>query len=294
MRAYFKKRKKNNTGNGGRVILRVVTVLMISLFLTDYSFPLRYSFAEAPRRIISLAPSTTEILFAAGLGENVVGVTLFCDYPAEAKSKPKIGGMSNPSLEAVVSMRPDIVIMTTDGNPKEFREKLHALNIRTYVFDSLTLPELPEGIRKMGVFLDEKKRFDTLARDIEQRMKGLKKDRAGEGKRVLFIIWPEPLIVAGPETAVDDAINLLGAFNIAGSAAGRYPKYSLEAIFRESPDFIFIGKGKGMEDVSRGVLKKLAAVPAVKSGKVFYVGDSLFRLGPRTVDGVEELAEYIK
>ena len=294
MRAYFKISEKECTGRDRKVMLRLLIAVFISLFLTLHFLPLPSSFAQAPRRIVSLAPSTTEILFAAGLGDNIVGVTLFCDYPAAAKSKPKIGGMSNPSLEGVVSMRPDIVIMTTDGNPREFEQKLHALNIRTYVFDSLTLPELPDGIRKMGVVLDEKKRFDTLALDIERRMKGLKKDRAGEGKKVLFIIWPEPLIVAGPKTAVDDAINLLGAVNIAGNAIGRYPKYSLEEIFRQSPDFIFIGKGKGMEDVSSGLLKKLAAVRAVRNGKVFYVGDSLFRLGPRTVDGVEELAEYIK
>jgi iron complex transport system substrate-binding protein len=80
-------------------------------------------YADPPKRIISLAPNITEILFALGLGDSVVGVTIFCDYPEEAKKKQKIGGMSNPSLEGVVSLKPDIVVMTTDGNTKEFEER---------------------------------------------------------------------------------------------------------------------------------------------------------------------------
>src|SRR3970040_554465 len=109
--------------------------------------------AAPPQRIVSLAPSTTEILFALGLGDRIVGVTSFCDYPEEAQKKPKIGGMSNPSLEAVVTMKPDLVVMTTDGNPKEFEARLRSLKIRTYVFTARRLAELPQGIRDMGVIV---------------------------------------------------------------------------------------------------------------------------------------------
>ena len=98
--------------------------LFFILFTLHYSlFTVSYA-VEPPQRIISLAPATTEILFALGLGERIVGVTNFCDYPEEAKKKPKVGGMSNPSLEAVVSLKPDIVVMSIDGNPKEFEERL--------------------------------------------------------------------------------------------------------------------------------------------------------------------------
>lgn len=127
--------------------------------------------AEAPKRIISLAPSTTEMLFALGLGENIIGVTNFCDYPEDAKKKPKIGGMSNPSLEAVVSLRPDIVIMTTDGNPKEFEERLRSLRIKTYVFTARRISELPYGIREMGIALGVKENAERLAGEIEGSLK---------------------------------------------------------------------------------------------------------------------------
>jgi iron complex transport system substrate-binding protein len=260
---------------------------------------LAVSFAETPSRIISLAPGITEILFAAGLGERIVGVTTFCDYPEEAKTKTKVGGMSNPSLEAVVSLRPDVVIMTIDGNPKEFTQRLHSMNIETHIFESLTLPELPMGIRKIGDALGEKKRFDTLAADVEKALERFKKRETGSSKRVLFIIWPEPLIVAGPRTAIDDSITLLGGVNIAGKAKSRYPKYSIEEIFRQTPDVIFIGKGMGrehenLEKISIKLLKRLSNVKAVKEGKVFFVSDSLYRLGPRVVQGIEELAKHLE
>ncbi len=270
-----------------------IKVLVLMLSFVNLSLP-HLSIAETPQRIISLSPSTTEILFAAGLGDNVVGVTTFCDYPEEAKSKPKIGGMSNPSLEAVVSLKPDIVVMTIDGNPKEFQQKLRSLKINTFVFESLTLPELPAGIRKMGGALGKKDRFNTLASEIEQSINRFVKDRRSVNRKILFVVWPEPLIVAGPRTAIDDAINLLGGINIAGNTKGRYPKFSIEEIFHQSPDIIFIGKGhEDMKKLSRRLLKRLSNIPAVKQGKVFYVSDSLYKLGPRAIRGVEELSRCL-
>lgn len=276
--------------------LKLKVFVFIFLFFILNSTLLTFSYAEPPKRIISLAPGITEILFAAGLEDRIVGVTTFCDYPEEAKRKPKIGGMSNPSLEAVVLLKPDIVIMTTDGNPKEFEQRLRSMKIKTYVFESRRLFELPDGIKKMGVALDAKERFDTLALEIEQAIKRFRDKGQGTRDRgkVLFIIWPGPLIVAGPRTAINDAINLLGGVNIAENAKIQYPKYSIEEILRQSPDVIFIGEGhEDMRKLSSGLLKRLSNVPAVKNKKVFYVSDSLYRLGPRVIKGIEELAGYL-
>ena len=253
------------------------------------------SFAESPGRIITLAPSMTEIVFAAGLGDRIVGVTSYCDYPEEARSKPKIGGMSNPSLEAVVLLKPDIVIMTTNGNPKEFEERLRAMNIKTYVFESRTIGQLPDGIRHLGEAIDEQTRFDFLASDIENRLNELRTGKRATGKKVLFMIWPEPLMVAGPGTAIDDAIDLLGAINIAEDTDIQYPKYSIEEIVRRSPDIIFIGKATGMDmqGTASGLLSRLSFIPAVKNNKVYFVSDNLYRLGPRVIPGIEELEQYL-
>lgn len=251
--------------------------------------------AEPPKRIISLAPNTTEILFALGLDERIVGVTNFCDYPEEARAKPRIGGMSNPSLEAVMSLKPDIVVVTTDGNPKKFVERLNSLGIKTYVFRARRLTELPQGIRDMGARFGVRERAETLARKIEDLVRAARQDTTmSQQKKVLFIVWPRPLIVAGAGTLIDDAIRLVGAINIAGAAKVNYPKYSIEEILYQAPDVIFIGRGMGdIEKVSEGLLKRLGSVPAVKNNKVFYVSDRLYRLGPRTVEGVEEIAGHL-
>jgi iron complex transport system substrate-binding protein len=276
-------------------------VLFWCIFLFAYSIPFPASvYAEPPRRIISLSPATTEILFALGLGNNIAGVTSFCDHPAMAKKLPKIGGMSNPSLERVVSLKPDIVVMTTDGNPKEFEERLRSLKIKTYVFKARRLAELPQAVREMGAVLGVKEKAAAFAETIEAalgRMEMEKRDRipASPGKKVLFIIWPEPLIVAGPGTAADDAIILLGHKNIASQVKTAYPKYSLEEIIHQSPDVIFIGEGHAnMHKVSATLLKKIKSVPAVRNNKVFYVSDSLYRLGPRVVQGIGEVAVHLR
>lgn len=285
--------------------------IIIVLFLVVSGAVYAAETASPPKRIISLAPSMTEILYALGLGDNIAGVTTYCDYPEEAKKKPKIGGMSNPSLEAVVSLKPDIVVMTTDGNPKEFQERLASLKINTYVFQARRLMELPRGIRELGRALNVQVKADTLAQDMETGISNFKKTNSARSlpsndsiggtphsafrKKVLFIVWPEPLIVAGPGTAMDDAINMLGYENIASRAKSTYPKYSIEELIRQAPDILFIGRAMGMDmrALSEGLLKKLGMVPAVKNGSVHYVSDNLYRLGPRVIKGIEELAGYL-
>lgn len=284
--------------------------LMFLLFTVYCSlFTVSVSYAgEAPKRIISLAPNITEILFALDLGENIVGVTNFCDYPEEARHKQKVGGMSNPSLEAVVSLKPDIVIMTTDGNPKYFQERLKSLKIRTYVFNTKRLQELPQGIRELGVALNIREQADRFAGDFEISLDKFRRQRSNsasspfakggtEGspkKKVLFIVWPEPLIVAGPKTVIDDAIAFIGAENVASKSLTSYPKYSIEEILRNPPDFIIIGKGHAdVKKISEGFLKKIGIIPAVKEKKVFYVSDDLYRFGPRTIRGLAELSKVL-
>jgi len=165
------------------------------------------AFAAPPERIISLAPNLTEILYAMGLEERIVGVTSYCDQPPRAKDKPKIGGMSNPSLEAVVSLRPDMVVMTTDGNPREFEVKMRNLHQRTYVFQARQISELPQGIRDLGAALGAEEQALALALRIQDALDRMRAGGSAQSpkRKALFIVWPEPMIVAGPWTAMDDA-----------------------------------------------------------------------------------------
>jgi iron complex transport system substrate-binding protein len=250
--------------------------------------------AAFPGRIVSLAPNLTEILYDLGVENRIVAVTDYCDYPPAAKTKPRIGGFANPSLEAIISLRPDWVVMTEDGNPQVLERRLRTLGIRTYIFQARRIQELPQEIRTMGRILGVGAAADGRADWIETRIR-----RMGEGRRAasqrrvgkaIFIVQPTPLIAAGKGTTIDDAFTILGIDNIAAAGTTRYPKYSLEEIIRMGPDALFFGRGRGMEERVKPLIERLSTLDAVRSGRVFSIGEGIYRLGPRIASGVEEIA----
>jgi iron complex transport system substrate-binding protein len=253
--------------------------------------------AAPPQRIVSLAPNITEILFDMGLGKQIVAVTTYCDYPREALSKPKIGGFTNPSIEAIVTTRPDLVMLTEDGNPREILEKLKKLRIRTYVFRARSIDELPEAIRQLGFFLGIGKEADKKAQAMQAQLDRFKSETAKRSPlnkpKAIFVIQPEPLIVAGPKTAMDEAMILLGLKNIAGGSSARYARYSLEETLRQQPQVLFICKSKGMEENIKKLLKRLQRLDAVEKGKVYTIRETLYRLGPRMLTGLNEMKAAI-
>ena len=250
--------------------------------------------AASPGRIVSLAPNLTEILYDLGVENRIAAVTDYCDYPPGARTKPKIGGFANPSLEAIVSLRPDWVVMTEDGNPRVLERRLRTLGIRTYIFKARRIKDLPQEIRTMGRILGVGSAADRRADWIETRIR-----RIGEGtetasrrrvRKAIFIVQPTPLIAAGKGTTIDDAFTILGIDNIAAAGKISYPKYSLEEIIRLGPDALFFGRGRGMEERAKPLIERLSTLDAVRSGRVFFVGEAIYRLGPRIATGLEEMA----
>jgi iron complex transport system substrate-binding protein len=251
--------------------------------------------AEAPQRIISLAPNITEILYDLGLGEQVIAVTTHCNYPLEAEGKRKIGGMSNPSLEAIVNLRPDMVVLTTDGNTRAIANRLTKLNIPIYIFRAKRLGELPDEIRKMGAALGVKDKAEKTARTLETAFRHYSRQTAIlPPTKVLFVVQTEPLLVAGPKTAIDDALNILHLQNIAADAPNSYPQFSLEEVVRRDPDIIFIiCTHKGANSRNNVFLKKINQLKAVRQNNIFCVGDPLLRMGPRIKEGLAEISQYL-
>ena len=256
------------------------------------------AFSAPPERIVSLAPSVTEILYDLGLGDRIAAVTTFCDYPPQAIDKPKIGGYANPSIEAIIATKPDLAVMIDDGNPMGIRDRLKKLNINTYVFRAKRLTELPQGIRDLGIALGIKDRAFQRADEIEKEIRKYERKVQKSPpryfkKKALFIIQPEPMIVAGPGTVIDDALKLLGLQNIASDAGLPYLKYSIEEVIRRSPDVIFMGQGPMTRQTSKGILRRLGSLDAVKKGRVHYTSESLYRLTPRAISGIEEIEGYL-
>ena len=278
--------------------LKITVLLLLSAILGLVGTAIS---APPPDRIVSLSPAMTETLYALGLGKRIVGVTNVCDRPDEARKKPKIGGMSNPSLEAIVALKPDLVVVSRDGNPKELVERLAGLGIKTYVFSSTRLDELPAAFRKMGKALGARDSAEQLAGKIDAEIRAASEHKAhhglAEGKRALFVIWPEPLIVAGPGTIIDDAMAMCGFTNIASDAIAPYPVVSLETIIGRRPELIIIGAGGNqMKNIpgTAKLLKRLGMLEAVRKGRVCYVGDPLYRPGPGIPVGIAELEQCAK
>jgi len=283
-------------------LCNIKRTILCLLFLVGWNEAAHCSPPTLPKRIVSLAPAMTETLYSLGLGGRIVGVTNVCDRPAEARNKQKIGGMANPSLEAIVALKPDMVVMNREGNPKELVERLAGLGIKTYVFTATRLDELPAAFRKMGEALGAREAAERLAGRIESAIKtprGLKQLHNGSvgGEKALFVIWPSPLIVAGPGTILDDAMKIRGLSNIAAEAKAPYPVISLETVIGRRPDLIIIGaSGNEMKNIpgTAILLKRLGMLEAVRKGRICYVGDSLYRPGPRILAGIAELEQCTK
>ncbi|MDO3376835.1 ABC transporter substrate-binding protein [Geoalkalibacter halelectricus] len=254
--------------------------------------------AATPQRIVSLAPAMTEILFALDLGEQVVGVTSFCDRPQKALSRTRVGGMSNPSLEAILALKPDLVVLSMDGNPREVAQRLERLGVKIHVFTARRMEDIPQGIRDLGKDLQAPTAAERLAQNLEKTIlrhaQVAETVPAADRKRALFVIWPEPLIVAGTDTLVDDALTLLGFDNIAAGTGVSYPRFSVEEVLRRKPEVIIFGQGQGaMATLAEGLMQRLGSLGAIQEDRLIFVDDALYRAGPRIAEGIADLSHAL-
>src|SRR5207244_3015942 len=155
--------------------------------------------AAPPARIVSLVPSVTEILYALGAEERLVGVTDFCDYPPAARQRPSVGGMVNPNLEAIIALKPDLVIATTEGNSEETFAQLKRLGIPTYLVAAHLVSDVTDLIARLGALTGRERAMGPVLARLERRIEAVKRAVAPQPRpRVLYVLWPEPPIVPGP------------------------------------------------------------------------------------------------
>jgi len=261
-------------------------LISLSIFCVILLVALPGFAGQPPKRIVSLAPSLTELACALGLEQQLVGVTTFCDRPASVKGKPTVGGPANPSLEAVLNLKPDVVLVDEEGIGSKLAHRLQKLGIRTVIFRGSRLDKLAAAVRQLGQDLGVPQPANQLATRIEQALKPLK---ATLPVRTLFAIWPDPLVAAGPGSMLDDAMKLSGMTNIAGDARSGYPRLSLEAVIRRNPQLVFVGQGEKLAVPMGRMLKHLSSLDAVAQGRICMVSDALYRPGPRIPEGIAEL-----
>jgi iron complex transport system substrate-binding protein len=249
-----------------------------------------------PARIVSLVPSVTEVLYALDAADALVGVTDYCDFPAEARRKPSVGGMVAPSLEAIVALRPDLVIATTEGTREDTVTQLTRLGLPVYLVAARRVADVTGLIMRMGAVTGRQAAAESLVARLEARIESVRKAVLVLGRpRVLYVLWPEPLIVPGRNTIVTELIQLAGGQSLTADDADAWPRYSLEAAVAKRPEVILLANhGAGTGAIAADTWRRLTEVPAVKTGRLRSVnGDLMHRYGPRVVDGLEELARAI-
>ncbi len=249
----------------------------------------------APQRIISLAPSITEILFALDLGERVIGVTTYCDFPAATKAKEKVGDTLKPNLERIIALKPDLVLLSTASQLEKITQQLEQLGIPVFVTNPKTVDEVISSIRKIGEITGAKQKADTVAAEMQQKIRVVEIQAHTMHPRVLYVLQLSPLITAGKKTFINDLINLADAQSISGEETVDYPQFSRETALARAPEVIIIPASHGTEIVSTTDVKNaFATTPAVKNNRIITIDPDLIdRPGPRIVEGLSALEAKI-
>lgn len=248
-------------------------------------------------RIVSLAPSLTETVYALGLQDRLVGDTEYCDYPPEAQKKTKVGGGINPSLELIASLHPDIVLVTKAFNRLETVNSLESLGIASYATDPHTVDEIISSTKKLSDILGAPEAGLSVASDMQHHLADLQQ-RLGAlpPKRVLFVVWTQPLISVGKNTFIADALRRAGAVSIVDSEQD-WPQVSLEEVAHLQPDYlVFADAHSEPSSSSLGVLATLpgwSIVNAVNKHHAAVISDAVNRPAPRIVSAIEDLAKQL-
>jgi len=247
-----------------------------------------------PQRIISLAPSNTEILFALGLGDKVVGVTDYCDYPPEALNKTKVGGYANPDIEKIVALNSDL-ILAGYGNPIEVVYTLAGLGLTVFGIKTTDLDDLLNDIRRVGEITDKEIEAQALTSEMENKIQAVtnQTQELEQKPKVFYIVWGgegSALWTAGSGTFIDELIEKAGGVNICQNITG-YAEISLESVLASNPEIIITSELS--YDWAMNATE-LASTNASQTGRIYTCDDNLVqRPGPRLVEGLEWFAHFI-
>ena len=249
---------------------------------------------EAPQRIVSLAPGITETLYALGLDDKIAGVTTFCDWPKAARTKQKIGGFTNPSIEKIVSLKPDLILATADGNRRDTVQQLERLGFPVYVTNPSDTKGVLRSILHIGEITNREKDTGILVEILQKRLNNITSQICHKNKpRVFFQLGLEPVITAGKGTLINEVIERAGGINVAGHDTANYPRYSAEGIMGASPEIIIFApmiNDKKFAAVKR-FWQRFGEIPAVKNNKIYPIdADLINRASPRIFDAVEIMA----
>lgn len=274
---------------------------------TSESFPVtitddlgrKVTIKTEPKRIVSLAPSNTEILFFLGLGDRVVGDTTYCDHPEEAKLITKIGGFKDPSLEKIVVLKPDLILAT--GMHEQLIKGLEDAGLDVLVIKPNTIEGIINTFQLVGRAAGVEDKAVILTKDLKDRVNAVSektgKIPANERPTVYYEMWYEPLMSVGRDSMVGQIIELAGGINIADDCIEQYPQLSEEVIVAKNPEVMINSYGHDAKIITPEEIaarKGWQEIAFVKNNRIYTIdSDCLTIAGPRIVEGLEKMAEYL-
>jgi iron complex transport system substrate-binding protein len=250
-----------------------------------------------PERIIALAPNLTEILYALGLGEKVVGVTNHCNYPPEASLKPKVGSYVNLNVEKIISLSPHLVIGTVDGNERIILDLLQQAEIKVFFVNPRTVQQVIDTIQTLGRVCGVPGSAQTLADRLTNRVDHVLRRTGPRKKPLVFLqIQIQPIMTVNKNTFHHDIIRLAGGMNMAAEEPITYPRISIEEVIQRKPEVILLSSMErgGRFEKARQDWLKWTPIPAVQNNRVHLIDSDLIdRPSPRLIDGLEIMARFI-
>jgi iron complex transport system substrate-binding protein len=248
-----------------------------------------------PERIVTLAPNLTEIVYAVGAGNLLVGNTTYCDYPAEAKEVTKVGDTLHPSIERIIALRPQLILVSTASQLETFTRQLDEQQIAVYVTDPHDLEGVFRSVAAVGDLLDRREESARVSNELRARAAKVEEAvKTSPPLSVFYQLSAEPLYTAGRDSYITDLIARAGGRSVTRDVPGAWPRYSDEAALASKPEAIVMATGGSMGEANREIAASLKNSPAAKAGKIIQInGDFLSRPGPRLVDGLEQMAQAL-
>lgn len=250
-----------------------------------------------PQRIVSLAPNITEILYVLGLGERLVGVTQFSSYPPEASLKPKVGSYINLNVEKIISLSPELVIGTVDGNNPGVVSLLEQAGIQVFIVNPRKVKQIIDTIASIGEVCGVNEKADIVVGQLNRRVNRIIRSIASRERPLVFLqINVRPIMTVNRNTYHHDLIRLAGGRNMAEDESITYPRISLEEVIRRKPDVIIVSSMErgGRFEKARQAWLRWKSIPAVKNNRVHLIDSDLIdRPSPRIIDGLEAMARII-
>lgn len=241
-------------------------------------------------RAVSLAPNLTEIIFAVGAGEKLVGVTSFCNYPEEAKKIQKVGDTLKPNIENIIALKPDVVFVSTDSQLESFTETLKKQGISVFVTSPGSLEDIYRSIGKIGEIFGKSTKAESVIGDLKKRVARVELKTKDSEKIKTFVQIDRSLYTIGEESFLTDLIERAGGVSVTKDVVTAYPKISKEMALALNPEIIILSESAD-NDLPNEVFKNSSAV---KNGRVYKINaDILSRPAPRIVDALEQIAKSL-